>query len=121
MEIRKLEEELSEAAKGAERINELLAAYFGKDDLRVVVSAEKRFQIVRGSVVAKNMSEGEKTAIAFTYPCLRDTPWRFADSRRADARPDFWPAPFAVLNRHRWCASSRACACACPRNNKVRP
>jgi wobble nucleotide-excising tRNase len=66
-EIRKLEEELSEAAKGAERINELLAAYFGKNDLRVVVSAEKRFQIVRGSVVAKNLSEGEKTAIAFAY------------------------------------------------------
>jgi wobble nucleotide-excising tRNase len=66
-EIRKLEEELSEAAKGAERINELLAAYFGKNDLRVVVLAEKRFQIVRGGVVAKNLSEGEKTAIAFAY------------------------------------------------------
>jgi len=66
-EIRKLEEELSEAAKGAERINKLLAAYFGKNDLRVVVSAEKRFQIVRGSVVAKNLSEGEKTALAFAY------------------------------------------------------
>lgn len=66
-EIRKLEEELSEAAKGAERINELLAAYFGKNDLRVVISTEKRFQIVRGSVVAKNLSEGEKTAIAFAY------------------------------------------------------
>ena len=66
-EIRKLEQELSEAAKGAERINELLAAYFGKDDLHVMVSPEKRFQIVRGSVVAKNLSEGEKTAIAFAY------------------------------------------------------
>jgi wobble nucleotide-excising tRNase len=66
-EIRKLEEELSEASKGAGRINELLAAYFGKNDLRVVVSSEKRFQIVRGSVVAKNLSEGEKTAIAFAY------------------------------------------------------
>jgi len=66
-EIRKLEEELSEAVKGAERLNELLAAYFGKNDLRVVVSTDKRFQIVRGSVVAKNLSEGEKTAIAFAY------------------------------------------------------
>ncbi|MDA8412682.1 MAG: AAA family ATPase [Desulfobacteraceae bacterium] len=66
-EIRKLEEELSEAVKGAERLNELLAAYFGKNDLRVVVSPDKRFQIVRDSVVAKNLSEGEKTAIAFAY------------------------------------------------------
>lgn len=66
-DIRKLEEELSEAVKGAERLNELLTAYFGKNDLRVVVSTDKRFQIVRGSVVAKNLSEGEKTAIAFAY------------------------------------------------------
>lgn len=66
-EIRKLEQELSEAVKGAERINDLLAAYFGKDDLRVAVSPEKRFQILRGAAVAKNLSEGEKTAIAFAY------------------------------------------------------
>jgi wobble nucleotide-excising tRNase len=66
-EILKLEEELSDAVKGAERINNLLAAYFGKNNLRVQVSAEKRFQIVRGSVLAKNLSEGEKTAIAFAY------------------------------------------------------
>lgn len=66
-EIRKLEEELSEAAKGAEQINDLLAAYFGASDLRVTVSPEKRFQIVRGSAVAKNLSEGEKTAVAFAY------------------------------------------------------
>lgn len=82
-EIRKLEEELSEAAKGAERINELLAAYFGKNDLRVVVSAERRFQIVRGSVVAKNLSEGEKTAIAFAYFITRvqDRRHPLADTR----------------------------------------
>ncbi len=66
-EICTLEQEISEAAKGAEQINELLAAYFGKKDLRVVASAEKRFQIVRGDLVAKNLSEGEKTAIAFAY------------------------------------------------------
>lgn len=66
-DIHALEKELSEASKGAERINELLLAYFGKDDLRVEVSPDKRFQIVRGGVVAKNLSEGEKTAIAFAY------------------------------------------------------
>jgi wobble nucleotide-excising tRNase len=66
-EIRAFEQELSEASKGAERINELLAAYFGKNELRVEVSADKQFQIVRGDVVAKNLSEGEKTAIAFAY------------------------------------------------------
>ncbi len=67
IEIRTLEQSLSEAAKGAERINELLAAYFGKDDLLIKVSAEKQFQIIRGNRLAKNLSEGEKTAIAFAY------------------------------------------------------
>jgi wobble nucleotide-excising tRNase len=66
-DIRTLEEALSEASKGAGRINELLAGYFGKDDLKIDVSADKRFQIFRGGIVAKNLSEGEKTAIAFAY------------------------------------------------------
>lgn len=65
--IHLLEQSLSEASKGAERINELLVAYFGKDDLQIEVSADKRFQIVRNRVVAKNLSEGEKTAIAFAH------------------------------------------------------
>jgi wobble nucleotide-excising tRNase len=82
-EIRTLEQALSEAAKGAERINELLAAYFGKDDLRVAVSPEKRFQILRGAVIAKNLSEGEKTAIAFAYFITRiqDGRYPLADTR----------------------------------------
>jgi wobble nucleotide-excising tRNase len=66
-QISELERDLSDAAKGAERINELLAAYFGKNDLKVTVSPEKRFQIVRGTNIAKNLSEGERTAIAFAY------------------------------------------------------
>ncbi|HBP88198.1 MAG TPA: AAA family ATPase [Nitrospirales bacterium] len=66
-DIRILEQALSKAEKGAERINELLVAYFGKNDLRIVVSDEKRFHIVRGDASAKNLSEGEKTAIAFAY------------------------------------------------------
>ncbi len=65
--IRTLEEALSEASKGAERINELLAACFGKGDLRIAVSADNRFQILRGQDIAKNLSEGEETAIAFAY------------------------------------------------------
>jgi wobble nucleotide-excising tRNase len=44
-----------------------LLAYFGKKDLQIEVSPDKRFQIVRRCIVAKNLSEGEKTAIAFAY------------------------------------------------------
>ena len=66
-EIRALEQALSEASRGAERINKLLGAYFGADHVRIEVSPDHGFQIVRGGVVAKNLSEGEETAIAFSY------------------------------------------------------
>ena len=66
-EIRTLEEETSEAAKGAEQINRLLTAYFGRNDLRIEVSPKRQFKIIRGNTIAKNLSEGEKTAIAFAY------------------------------------------------------
>ena len=58
-EIRTLEQALSDASKGAEQINKLLAAYFGRDDLRIEVSADKRFQIFRGGVIAKPERRGE--------------------------------------------------------------
>lgn len=73
-EIQRLERSLSDAAKGAAQINQLLTACFGTGNLRIEVSAAKRFQILRGDVVAKNLSEGETTAIAFAYfvTCVED-------------------------------------------------
>jgi wobble nucleotide-excising tRNase len=70
-EILTLESETSEAAKGAGRINDLLKAYFGKEDIKIVVSDAKQFQISRNGQIAKNLSEGEKTAIAFAYYITR--------------------------------------------------
>jgi wobble nucleotide-excising tRNase len=70
-EILALETQLSEATAGAERINELLKAYFGKDDIKIQVSGDKQFQISRDGAIAKNLSEGEKTAIAFAYYITR--------------------------------------------------
>lgn len=64
--IRKLEELLSNAVKGAEQLNRILVSFFSKEDLRVEV-AQGHFEIRRGTNVAKNLSEGEKTAIAFAY------------------------------------------------------
>jgi len=73
-EINVLERELSETVRGAERINDLLRAYFGKEDVRVDANADNQFQFVRGGAPARNLSEGEKTAIAFAYfiTCLQD-------------------------------------------------
>jgi wobble nucleotide-excising tRNase len=82
-EIRALEMELSDASRGAGRINDLLLACFRKGDLRLEVTADKTFQIVRGGVIAKNLSEGEKTAIAFAYfmTRIRDGRHPLADTR----------------------------------------
>jgi wobble nucleotide-excising tRNase len=70
-EILALESETSEAARGAGRINDLLKAYFGKEEIKIVVSEARQFQILRDGQIAKNLSEGEKTAIAFAYYITR--------------------------------------------------
>ncbi|KJE37081.1 hypothetical protein UF64_01805 [Thalassospira sp. HJ] len=59
--------QLSKAHKGAEKLNELLVSYFGKRDLQIEVNKSDEFEIVRRGKVAKNLSEGEKTAISFCY------------------------------------------------------
>lgn len=66
-EIDELERETSETARGAQAINEHLEEYFGKADICIAVTPNGRFQISRAGTVATNLSEGEKTAIAFAY------------------------------------------------------
>jgi len=65
-EITRVQREISDAVKGAEQLNEFLRSYFGKDDLRIT-AVDNRFQITRNGVAAKNLSEGERTAVAFAY------------------------------------------------------
>jgi wobble nucleotide-excising tRNase len=67
MKIVEIEQQLSETVKGAEKINEYLKQYFGKQDIKVIVTPDMKFQLQRATKVAKNLSEGEKTAIAFAY------------------------------------------------------
>ena len=62
-----VEEKLSETVKGAEKVNKYLSNYFGKEDIKARVTPENKFQLLRAGKVAKNLSEGEKTAIAFAY------------------------------------------------------
>jgi wobble nucleotide-excising tRNase len=65
-EIMRLQRELSDAVKGAETLNDFLRSYFGKDDLQIT-AVDNRFQLTRNNVAAKNLSEGERTAVAFAY------------------------------------------------------
>jgi wobble nucleotide-excising tRNase len=66
-EIAALRAELSDAAKGAETINDTLLRFFGKADIQVKVTDEGNFLLMRGEQIARNLSEGERTAIAFCY------------------------------------------------------
>jgi wobble nucleotide-excising tRNase len=59
--------QLDETVKGAGKVNDYLRVFFGKDDIQINSTADKKFKLVRGTEVAKNLSEGEKTAIAFAY------------------------------------------------------
>lgn len=49
-----------------DRINELLASFIGRSDIKLITH-EKGYFIEREGERAKHLSEGEKTAIAFTY------------------------------------------------------
>lgn len=66
-EITRLRTLLSEAAKGADKLNETLERFFGKNDIQIVVGDDDKYVLMRGTHPAKNLSEGEKTAICFAY------------------------------------------------------
>jgi len=65
-----IEKELTDEVKGAAQFNDMLHSFLGRDDISLqFIPAERGYKILRkGSVSrAKNLSEGEKTAIAFIY------------------------------------------------------
>lgn len=67
-EINSLESEISESLKGAEKINEYLKIFFTKEDIKIEPTESKdNYQLKRYGQVARNLSEGEKTAISFAY------------------------------------------------------
>lgn len=69
-EINVLEAEISRAQKGREEINKYISQFLGRDEIKVEVIKESdkdRFTLKRENSKAKNLSEGEKTAIAFSF------------------------------------------------------
>lgn len=65
--ISKAKEQLSESVKGAEKVNEYMQSFFQHDDIKIEVTEDNRFKMSRNNEPAKNLSEGEKTAISFAY------------------------------------------------------
>jgi wobble nucleotide-excising tRNase len=71
-EISNLQAQISQAHQGREKINERLASMLGSEAVQIQVvkdaTGQDRFQLIRKTgAVAKNMSDGERTAVAFSY------------------------------------------------------
>lgn len=63
----KLEAELKSFAKGKEILNEFIQKFLNRKNIEVSLAEDSYFILKRGDKEAKNLSEGEKTAIAFSY------------------------------------------------------
>jgi len=67
-ELEKIERLLSNEVLGAYQFNDQLHTFLGRKELSLVFDPnEKGYKIIRDNKRAKNLSEGEKTAIAFVY------------------------------------------------------
>jgi wobble nucleotide-excising tRNase len=65
-EINQLEKEIVSHRQPAEELNKELRDYLGRDELRFEFKGSG-YQITRNGLPASNLSEGERTAIAFLY------------------------------------------------------
>ena len=66
----KLAAEISHAQKGREELNQFIDKFLSGSNLAievVTIDGQERFRLVRNGNSAKNLSEGEKTAIAFAF------------------------------------------------------
>jgi wobble nucleotide-excising tRNase len=68
--ISSLEAKISHAQKGKEEINSRLVELFGENSIQIEISKigkNERFFLARNGVAARNLSDGEKTAISFCF------------------------------------------------------
>ena len=66
-EIRFIENQISQSAIGAEKLNELLKYLSAGSNIEVESVGESEFKFLRGGQVATNLSDGEKTALTLAY------------------------------------------------------
>jgi wobble nucleotide-excising tRNase len=58
---------LKTITKGKEELNKFIRKFLNREDIRIEVTTDDMFILQRGVKPASNLSEGEKTAIAFSY------------------------------------------------------
>lgn len=62
-----IQSELTSIIKGQERLNYYIQLMLNRKDLTIRVTNDNYFELVRGEEIAQNLSEGEKSVIAFAY------------------------------------------------------
>ncbi|WP_417448455.1 AAA family ATPase [Idiomarina abyssalis] len=65
-----LRQTISKAKNGSQKINEYISSFLGRDEIKIEVSINngyEQFSLLREGKPAKNLSEGEKSAIAFSF------------------------------------------------------
>lgn len=69
VDVKKLELEgqLKSIVAGQNELNKFIKIFLNREDIKIEVTNEDKFILKRGADVAHNLSEGEKTAIAFAY------------------------------------------------------
>ncbi|MFP2997792.1 AAA family ATPase [Spongiivirga sp. MCCC 1A20706] len=58
---------LKTITKGKDELNKFIQKFLNRNDIKIDVTSEDKFILLRKSRPARNLSEGEKTAIAFSY------------------------------------------------------
>lgn len=61
------QDSLKTITKGKDELNKFIRRFLNRDDITIDVTDEDKFILLRKNRPAKNLSEGEKTAIAFSY------------------------------------------------------
>jgi len=62
-----LEAQLKSVIAGQQELNDFIKKVLNRDDIVIEVTSEDKFILKRGTKIAENLSEGEKTAISFAY------------------------------------------------------
>lgn len=66
-QIQQLEGQVKSIAKGKEVCNQYIKLLLHRDDIKIEITEDGYFSLKRNNKVARNLSEGEKSAIAFAY------------------------------------------------------
>lgn len=66
-EKEKLNSKLNSIEKGKQELEDYIKLFLNRDDLKIEPTSDNYFVLKRGNKKARNLSEGEKTAIAFSH------------------------------------------------------